>query len=214
MEFLLNKFAEPVDAAIKEAEAVGALKRIWRKDASLWKADEASQKIIKNSLGWLAAPDDMIGVEDELLEFADLIWRRGFRHVMVCGMGGSSLCPEVLARTFGSQAGCPELLVLDSTDPDVLAALLARIDLEHCLFVIASKSGTTTEPTVFYKFWYDQLSKRVANPGENFVAITDPGTPLVEAATELSFQRIFINQPDIGGRYSALTYFGMVPAAL
>src|SRR5882724_8726491 len=154
MEFLLNKFAEPVDVAIREAEDGGAVKRIWRKDASLWKADEPNQKIVKNSLGWLAAPDDMIGVEDELIEFADLIRRRGFKYVMVCGMGGSSLCPEVLARTFGPQAGCPELLVLDSTDPDVLAAFLARIDLEHCLFVIASKSGTTTEPTVFYKFWY------------------------------------------------------------
>jgi len=214
MEFLSGQFTEQVNGAVKEAEDEGVVKRIWRKDASLWKSDETNQKIIKNSLGWLAAPDDMIGVADDLLEFAGLIRHRDFKRVMVCGMGGSSLCPEVLAQTFGPRAGWPELLVLDSTDPDVLAAFLDRIELEHCLFIIASKSGTTTEPTVFYKFWYDQLSKRSANPGENFVAITDPGSPLIASATELGFQRIFLNQADIGGRYSALSYFGMVPAAL
>ena len=214
IELLPGKFTEPVSETIKEAETIGVVKRIWRKDASLWKADDANQKIIKNSLGWLAAPDDMIAVADELIEFSDLIRPRGFQHVMVCGMGGSSLCPEVLAQTFGSKAGFPELLVLDSTDPDVLAAFADRIEIQHCLFIIASKSGTTTEPTVFYKFWYDQLSKRSASPGENFVAITDPGSPLVETAEQLGFQRIFLNQSDIGGRYSALTYFGLVPAAL
>jgi hypothetical protein len=156
----------------------------------------------------------MIGVADELMEFSNSIRSRGFRHVMVCGMGGSSLCPEVLARTFGKQDGYPELLVLDSTDPDVIAALSERIDIERCLFVIASKSGSTTEPNVFYKYWYDEVSKRLESPGDNFIAITDPGSPLVETATKLKFHRTFLNQPDIGGRYSALSYFGMVPAAL
>ena len=156
----------------------------------------------------------MIEVADELIEFADSIRKRGFRHVMVCGMGGSSLCPEVLARTFGRQEGFPELLVLDSTDPDVIAHLAAKIDIERCLFVIASKSGSTTEPNVFYKYWYGEVSKLRENPGENFIAITDPGSPLVETASELKFHRTFLNQPDIGGRYSALSYFGMVPAAL
>jgi glucose-6-phosphate isomerase len=133
---------------------------------------------------------------------------------MVCGMGGSSLCPEVLTKTFGRQAGFPELLVLDSTDPDVLARLLDRVDIEKCLFIIASKSGSTTEPNTFYKFWYDQLGKRVDLPGKNFIAITDPDSPLVETAAQLGFQRTFLNQPYIGGRYSALSYFGMVPAVL
>jgi hypothetical protein len=132
---------------------------------------------------------------------------------MVCGMGGSSLCPEVLAQTFGRQPGFPELLVLDSTDPDVIAALKERIDVELTLFIIASKSGSTTEPNVFYKFWYEEVRKLKENPGDNFVAITDPGSPLVDTATELKFQRTFLNQSDIGGRYSALSYFGMVPAA-
>jgi glucose-6-phosphate isomerase len=214
MEFHLGPLADRLTTAIREAEQAGVAKRIWRKDASLWKTDEQTHKQIRNSLGWLTVPDEMIGVAGELIEFADMIRRRGFRHVMVCGMGGSSLCPEVLARTFGSQDGFPELLVLDSTDPDVIARLRDQIDVEHCLFVIASKSGSTTEPNTFYKFWYDEVSKRRANPGENFIAITDPGSPLVAIASELGFQRTFLNQADIGGRYSALSYFGMVPAAL
>jgi glucose-6-phosphate isomerase len=189
-------------------------KRIWQKDATLWKSDPDSIKIINNSLGWLTVADEMIGVADDLVEFAESIRNRGFQHVMVCGMGGSSLCPEVLAQTFGRQPGFPELLVLDSTDPDVIAAFKERIDVEHCLFIIASKSGSTTEPNVFYKFWYEEVRKLKENPGDNFVAITDPGSPLVDTATELKFQRTFLNQPDIGGRYSALSYFGMVPAAL
>ena len=213
-EFRLGPLADRLTTAIREAEEAGVAKRIWRKDASLWKSDDASHKQIRNSLGWLTVPDEMIGVAGELIEFADVIRRRGFKHVMVCGMGGSSLCPEVLARTFGRQNGFPELLVLDSTDPDVIARFRDQIDVDHCLFVIASKSGTTTEPTVFYKYWYDELRKRREDPGENFIAITDPGSPLVETAGELGFQRTFLNQADIGGRYSALSYFGMTPAAL
>jgi glucose-6-phosphate isomerase len=189
-------------------------KRIWQKDATLWKSDPDDIKIIKNSLGWLTVADEMIGVVDDLVEFAGTIRSRGFQHVMVCGMGGSSLCPEVLAQTFGRQQGFPELVVLDSTDPDVIAGYKQRIDVERCLFVIASKSGSTTEPNVFYKFWYDEVSKLHETPGDNFIAITDPGSPLVDTATELKFQRTFLNQSDIGGRYSALSYFGMVPAAL
>ncbi|HEU4432729.1 MAG TPA: hypothetical protein VFR51_04990 [Pyrinomonadaceae bacterium] len=215
MEFHLGPLADRLSTAVREAEQSSVAKRIWRKDASLWKSDETSHKQIRNSLGWLTVPDEMIGVAGELIEFAEMIRGRGFRHVMVCGMGGSSLCPEVLARTFGQQQGLfPELLVLDSTDPDVIGRLRDQIDIDHTLFVIASKSGTTTEPTVFYKFWYEEVSKRRANPGENFIAITDPGSPLVDTAAELGFQRTFLNQSDIGGRYSALSYFGIVPAAL
>jgi glucose-6-phosphate isomerase len=214
MECALGELEQRTDQALQAAAAEDVVKRIWRKDATLWKDDEASQKVIRNALGWLTVPDEMIGVVDELTEFAELIRQRGFQTVMVCGMGGSSLCPEVFARTFGRQPDYPELIVLDSTDPDVLADLLKRIDIQKCLFVIASKSGSTTEPNTFYKFWYDQLSRHTASPGANFIAITDPGSPLVDTAASLGFQRTFLNQVDIGGRYSALSYFGMVPAAL
>jgi transaldolase/glucose-6-phosphate isomerase len=211
----LGKYADAVQSAIKEADKGDVVRRIWRKDASLWKEDEKSQQIIKNALGWLTVPDTMIGVEDDLIAFADRIRGvRQFKHVMLCGMGGSSLCPEVLRRTFGPQGGYPELLVLDSTDPDTLSMFAEQIDVTRCLFVIASKSGTTTEPLSFYKYWYASVSERQPNPGDNFVAITDPGTLMERMATDDHFKRIFLNPPDIGGRYSALSYFGIVPAAL
>jgi transaldolase/glucose-6-phosphate isomerase len=211
----LGGFADAVNGALKEADKGDVMRRIWRKDAALWKEDEAHQKIIKNSLGWLSVPDEMIGVEDDLIAFADRIrGPREFKHVMLCGMGGSSLCPEVLRQTFGHREGYPELLVLDSTDPDVLASFAERIDPTHCLFIISSKSGTTTEPLSFYKYWYDQVGQLKENPGECFIAITDPGTLMEKMATEDKFKRIFLNPADIGGRYSALSYFGLVPAAL
>lgn len=211
----LGKYGEAVTAAIKEADKGDVMRRIWRKDAALWKDDPKHQEIIKNALGWLTVPDMMIGVEEDLIRFSDRTrGLRQFKHVMLCGMGGSSLCPEVLRQTFGHQEGYPELLVLDSTDPDAFCDIADQIDITKCLFIISSKSGTTTEPLVFYKYWYDQVGKRKENPGECFVAVTDPGTLMEQMATEDKFRRIFLNPPDIGGRYSALSYFGMVPAAL
>jgi len=200
--------ANRIDGALREAQDANIAQRILARDSSVWTSAGSVAKMIDNSLGWLTVANEMRGVVEDLREFAEDV-RQKFRHVMVCGMGGSSLCPEMLARTFGQQAGFPELLVLDSTDPDVIASFVERIDEKKCLFVIASKSGTTTEPNVFFKFWYERVKS-----GENFVAITDPGSPLVQTATEHGFKRIFLNQADIGGRYSALSYFGMVPAAL
>ena len=203
-EFFPDALAARIDKALQDAQTENIAQRILAKDPTVWTTEEPVAKMIRNSLGWLTVADEMRGVVGELREFAEEVGRK-FRHVMVCGMGGSSLCPEVLARTFGQQPGFPELLVLDSTDPDVIASFVERIDVERCLFVIASKSGTTTEPNVFYKFWHERVKS-----GENFVAITDPGSPLVEQ----EFKKVFLNQSDIGGRYSALSYFGMVPAAL
>lgn len=201
--------------ALKEAEEMDVIERIWAKDASLWKNEPAQQKIINNALGWLTVSSQMLAGAQELKTFADsLRASQQFRHVMVCGMGGSSLCPEVLRQTFGRQQDFPELLVLDSTDPDTINIFAKQIDVQHCLFIIASKSGTTTEPIVFHKFWYDRLAQTGANAGDSFVAITDPGTQMVKAAQADHFGKIFLNQPDIGGRYSALSYFGMAPAAL
>ncbi len=211
----LGRDGEAVDSALLEAEKGGVVRRIWRKDAALWKSEGPHQKIISNSLGWLDVANKMKGVADDVKAFAERVrGPLGFKHVMLCGMGGSSLCPEVLRRTFGKIEGYPELLVLDSTDPDTLAYFERQIDLQSTLFIIASKSGTTTEPLSFYKYWYDRVSSVKENPGENFVAVTDPGTKMEADATRDRFLRTFLNPSDIGGRYSALSYFGIVPAAL
>ena len=210
----LGKYADAVSAAIKEAEKGDVMRRVWRKDAALWKSEEEHQKIIKNSLGWLNVADQMIGVEDDLVTFADRIREKGFRAVVLNGMGGSSLAPEVLRRTFGKQEGYPELLVLDSTDPDTVAEFREKVDVAHTLFVVSSKSGTTTEPLSFYRYWYAEVGKVKENPGENFLAVTDPGTKMESDAARDKFKRVFLNPSDIGGRYSALSYFGIVPAAL
>jgi transaldolase / glucose-6-phosphate isomerase len=215
LQVSLGNYISVVADALAEARRDNVVQRIWNKDASLWKTDSAHQNIIRNSLGWLNVAGEMSDVTNDLTAFADeMRGPGGFKHIMLCGMGGSSLCPEVISQTFRQQSGYPKLLVLDSTDPDVLTSFKKQIDVEHCLFVIASKSGTTTEPLVFYKYWYNEVAQLSQNPGESFVAITDPGTRMVEMATADNFRRIFLNRPDIGGRYSALSYFGMVPAAL
>jgi transaldolase/glucose-6-phosphate isomerase len=204
-----------VREALEQATRTNVIGRIWNKDASLWKREESHQKIIRNSLGWLTVATEMLAVADELKSFAGSICASGeFQHVMVCGMGGSSLCPEVLRQTFGRQKGFPELLVLDSTDPDAIDNFRKQIASDRCLFVVASKSGTTTEPNAFHRYWYNEVAKKSSEPGKSFITITDPGSQLADTAAAERFRRIFLNQPDIGGRYSALSYFGMVPAAL
>ena len=205
----------PVRATLERAGKENVLKRIWEKDASVWKNEETHKKIIANSLGWLTVAGEMLEAAGELKAFAEDIRASGeFEHVMVCGMGGSSLCPEVLRETFGPQQNFPVLLVLDSTDPDVINNFATQIDITRCLFIIASKSGTTTEPLVFHKYWYNEVARKSGAPGQSFVAITDPGSQMADTAVAEGFRRIFLNQPDIGGRYSALSFFGMVPAAL
>ena len=210
----LGQYAEAVNAALEEATRANVIERIWNKDATLWKSEAAHQKIIANSLGWLTVPGEMLAVADELKTFAKGVSASGFQHVMVCGMGGSSLCPEVLRQTFGRQEGFPELLVLDSTDPDTINNFKEQIDVGKCLFVIASKSGTTTEPIAFHRYWYNEVARNSDTPGDSFVTITDPGSQMADTAAAEAFRRIFLNQADIGGRYSALSYFGMVPATL
>ncbi len=211
----LGNYEGRVRVALEETIRTEAIQRIWKKDASLWKSEESHQKIIRNSLGWLTVATEMLAVADELKSFARSICASGeFQHAMVCGMGGSSLCPEVLRQTFGRQKGFPELLVLDSTDPDAIDNFRRQIEIDRCLFIIASKSGTTTEPNAFHRYWYNEVAKKSSEPGNSFVTITDPGSQLADTAAAESFRRIFLNQADIGGRYSALSYFGMVPAAL
>ncbi len=197
-------------AAAARAAAEGWTRRRWAGDASLWPGDAAGAW-----LGWLdAAKGDAIDLA-ALQCFADDVVARGFTHVLLLGMGGSSLGPEVLAQTFGSAAGRPELLVLDSTDPDQVGRVAAGLDPARTLFIVASKSGSTLEPDLLHRYFYD-LARRtlgVGVAGSHFVAITDPGSQLEATAKLQAFWRIFHGRRDIGGRYSVLSNFGMVPAA-
>src|SRR6266542_1661812 len=188
------------------------LDRLWVKDATLWKGETPA---IRNRLGWLTSPTIMRGHADDIKGFADEIRRLQFTHVVLLGMGGSSLAGEVFNLTFGSKMGFPDLILLDSTDPEAVPRTLDRLNLTHTLFVVATKSGTTTETLSLYQFFRRQVdASLLPRAGIHFVAITDPGRPLDKLATESGFRRTFLNPASIGGRYSALSFFGLVPAAL
>jgi len=203
-----------VDDAIARAEKEKFVPRILAKDSTLWKSDDAHRRVIDNALGWLPVIESMHNNVKGIVELTDAL-RHGFDHVVVLGMGGSSLCSEVVRRLFGKRAGSPELLVLDSTVPEAVRMLEAKIDVKKTLFIVASKSGTTTEPAMFHRYFYDRVKQAKGDKaGENFIAITDPNTKLVEDAQRDQFRQIFINPADIGGRYSALSFFGLVPMAL
>jgi len=203
------------DSALKTLGGNDFCKKLWAKDASAWSSDAAHAEIIKHALGWLDIPQRLLESVANLKSFAKEVAAE-FSHAVVLGMGGSSLAPDILRATFGKTEGYPQLHVLDSTDPQQVAELEASIDIADTLFVVASKSGTTTEPDAFYRYFYDKTAKAVGSQkaGSHFVAITDPGTALETEAKEHGFRACFLNDPNIGGRYSALSFFGMVPAAL
>lgn len=190
------------------------VKRIWEKDHTVWRSEEEHKKSILNRLGWLNSIDVMLANADSLSSFGSEIRSAGFTHVVVLGMGGSSLCPDVCRATFGSAPGFPQLLVLDSTNPTSVRRIEHQLTLATSLFVVASKSGGTTETNMFYQYFYDKVGAVKKNPGDNFVAITDANTKMESIAKEKKFRKIFVNPEDIGGRYSALSYFGLVPMAL
>lgn len=203
------------EEALEDLSKRDFLKKLWAKDASLWSTHAAHVEIIKKSLGWLTIPQHLLEEVANLQRFAREISAE-FKHVVVLGMGGSSLAPDILRETLGHSDGYPQLHVLDSTDPHQVRALEADLDLSRTLFIVASKSGTTTEPDAFYRYFCDRVSKTVGAQkcGRHFVAITDPGTQLETEAKSEGFRACFVNDPNIGGRYSALSFFGMVPAAL
>jgi transaldolase/glucose-6-phosphate isomerase len=189
--------------------------RLWKKDATLWSKDAAAQAAIKNSLGWLTAPEAMAERARELVSFADEVRSAGFRDVVVLGMGGSVLSAQLFAATFPGGQDYPKLHVLDSTVPDAIRALERNIDITRTLFVVASKTGETIETQSHMSAFLERVKAKSSNPaGANFVAITDPGTKLAAAAEEHRFRRTFLNPPDMIGCYSAISYFGLVPAAL
>ncbi len=208
VEASLPDDAEPrVAARVKKAAEEDVARRIWRKDDTLW--GPAGQPEVANRLGWLTILDSMGEALPDLHEFADQVRDEGFTDVVLLGMGGSSLAPEVIRRSFGDQDGWPRLHVLDSTDAGAIRSVEAAIDLDHALFLVSTKSGGTIETLSLFKHFWSRRSD-----GDAFVAITDPGSGLEQLAREHGFRRTFLNDPDIGGRYSALSYFGLVPAAL
>ncbi|MEI9476518.1 MAG: glucose-6-phosphate isomerase [Deltaproteobacteria bacterium] len=189
--------------------------RLWQKDPTLWKTDPGSRTTIPNGLGWLHGIEKMEGQMNHLFDFASEVRAAGFRHVLDMGMGGSTLAPLAIQHIFPTgQNGIP-LTVLDTTDPETILKIERQMPMADTLFIVASKSGTTAENVAFGEYFYAKVKALKGNrAGENFVAITDPGTPLVELAKERGFRKTFLNFPDIGGRFSALSYFGLVPAAL
>ncbi len=205
-------FYRPSD--ITDTEKMALLSRFWQKDPSLWADNPETCKQIVNRLGWLDILPKMRRVQMEITEFVQDIRHRGIREVVLLGMGGSSLCPLVLSKIFGSQEGFPVLKVLDTTDPEEIEKVVRDRDWEATLFLVASKSGTTLEPNALFRYFWSLVEDRSSDPGSHFVAITDPGTPLEELAKRHGFLKTFLNPPDIGGRYSALSYFGLVPAAI
>jgi transaldolase / glucose-6-phosphate isomerase len=208
---LPDDLAAAVGAELDGWRAGDKMKRLWSRDATLWTgADEASW------LGWLAVAGEQRARTSALGELASEIRRAGFAHALVLGMGGSSLCPEVLTATFGRMAGHPELFVLDSTDPGQIRALERRIDVARTLFIVSSKSGTTLEPNIFLQYFFDRVRRSVGaeRAGSHFVTITDPGSRMEQVAVADRFRRVIPGEPSIGGRYSALSDFGMAPAAI
>ncbi len=213
--FSLGEYEPAVQERLDRLEQEQLCNRLWRKDPSLWKSDPKEQKNIKDSLGWLYVANKMEKSLMDLAAFTQEVLDAGFQRVVHMGMGGSSLAPLAFQQTFApGEPGLP-LTVLDTTDPATIREIGSRVPVKETLFIIASKSGTTAEPLAFGEYFYAQIKAiKGDKAGENFVAITDPGTPLEKMARERAFRRVFPNFPDIGGRYSALTYFGLVPAAL
>ena len=209
--FSLGSLGDAVEARLAEWDEAQYAARLWAKDHTLWSDDEVPE--LTDRLGWLWLPEEMSGLVDELDEFAIEV-AAVVDHVVLLGMGGSSLAPEVYQETFGNADGHPELIVLDSTHPGAVTDVHGRIDPSRTVFVVASKSGGTLETMSFFSYFWSVVSSVTEDVGAHFVALTDPGSKLEALATERAFRRIFSTPPEVGGRYSALTLFGLVPAAL
>jgi transaldolase/glucose-6-phosphate isomerase len=208
----LGTLSSAVEQRLKVWQTAQFGARLWAKDPTLWAPRGTAE--ITDRLGWLTLPETMSGQVADLGAFREQVRADGFTHAVVLGMGGSSLAPEVFEKTFGSGAGYPELLVLDSTHPAAVKAIEENIDLRHTLFIVSSKSGTTTEPNSFFYYFWQKVNAVAKNPGAQFVAVTDPNTTLQKLGEQRGFRRVFQATPDVGGRYSALTHFGLVPAAI
>jgi glucose-6-phosphate isomerase len=211
VRFSPARLSDAVASHAPEAERAAAA--LWRRDPSAWSADPNVQRAIANRLGWLSSPAEIAASLDRIKAFAAAVRRDGVSDVVLLGMGGSSLAPEVLRAVVGVTPGWPRFHMVDSTDPAAVRAIVSPP--ERTLFVLASKSGTTIEPNSLAAHFRDLLeAARIGSWADHFIAITDEGTALAERARTERFREVFINPSDIGGRYSALSFFGMVPAAL
>lgn len=209
----LGELETAVSDGLNQLQQNNIIERIWQIDHTVWKPDPTE---ISNRLGWLTSADLMLSDLDRLHTFVNGVREDGFNHVLLLGMGGSSLAPELFSLTFGAADGYPTLDILDTTDPDAVGAKADSLDFEKTLFIVATKSGGTAETLSFFKYFYNKTAAIVGEEavGDQFVAITDPGSKLEKMADAYGFRAIFLNDPNIGGRYSALSYFGIVPAAL
>ena len=211
--FNLESFQSPIQEALTDFQRSGLIARIWKKDSTVWAEKDEE---IRNRLGWLEAPERMAGALPEIGRFVEEVRQAGYTHALLLGMGGSSLAPEVFGKVFGTAKGFLQLKVLDSTDPEAVLGFKNSLPLEKTLFIVSSKSGTTLETDSFLNFFYTWAAEALgkARAGAQFAAITDPGTRLEKIARALEFRRSFSGDPDIGGRFSVLSPFGLVPAAL
>jgi glucose-6-phosphate isomerase len=210
-----GRLAASLKLATARADTCGFAARLWECDGTLWKQDRAHRAVIANRLGWLDSPFNMAGKVREIAAFKKRALRDGLKAVVLLGMGGSSLAPEVFSLIFPAKAREMAFHMIDSTDPQSIRKLRAKLDLSSTLFIIASKSGGTVETlTQFEYFWNECERAKLEDVGSHFSAITDSGSGLEARATELGFRHIFINAGDIGGRYSVLSFFGLVPASL
>jgi len=208
---LPQDLAASVKTAKDDWRANGKVRRLWQRDAALWTGtDEA------NWLGWLGITEDQLAQHENLRKVAEDARSGGFSSILLLGMGGSSLCPEVLRLTYGKIAGYPDLHVLDSTDPAQIKSFEDKIDVAKTLFIVSSKSGSTLEPNIFKQFFFESVKQAIGEDkaGSRFIAITDPGSKMQKVAEADKFRHIFFGLPSIGGRYSALSNFGIVPGAV
>jgi transaldolase / glucose-6-phosphate isomerase len=206
---LPGELSVAVEQALNDWDANHKVQRLWQQDASLWTGKDENKW-----LGWLNIVSEQQQTIRRFTNFGAEVKDAGFAHVLLLGMGGSSLCPEVLSKSFGRVEGFPELHVLDSTDPAQVKSFETRVDLGNTLFIVSSKSGTTLEPNIFKQYFFTRTREVVGDQvGSRFIAITDPGSKLRQEAEQDRFRKIFLGVPTIGGRYSALSDFGLVPAA-
>ena len=208
---LPESLATAVKSTLADWQSGGKMKRLWDRDASLWTGSDESKW-----LGWLDVVEEQTAQQEQLQKLAKEVHMRGFEHVLLLGMGGSSLCPEVLRMTFGRIPQSPTLHVLDSTDPAQVKSFEHQIDIAKTLFIVSSKSGSTLEPNIFKQYFFERTKQVTGSTkaGSQFIAITDPGSKMQQVAEGDRFLHIFFGRPSIGGRYSALSNFGMVPAAV